>query len=85
MTGCGDCDIVRRHQTGGSDMATSIRLSPDDERRVALLAEQTGRSEAYYLREIVERGLEDMRTTTSRRMCWSASTKGKSKYTAPRM
>ena len=41
-------------------MATSIRLSPDDERRVALLAEQTGRSEAYYLREIVERGLEDI-------------------------
>ena len=41
-------------------MATSIQLSPDDERRVALLAKRTGRSEGYYLREIVERGLEDI-------------------------
>ena len=41
-------------------MATTIQLSPDDERRVASLARQTGRSERYYLREIVERGLEDI-------------------------
>ena len=41
-------------------MATSIQLSPDDERMVTLLAKRTGRSEGYYLREIVERGLEDI-------------------------
>lgn len=41
-------------------MATSIQLSPDDERMVTLLAKRTGRSEEYYLREIVERGLEDI-------------------------
>ncbi len=41
-------------------MATSIQLSPDAERRLAFLAAQTGRAEAYYLQEIVERGLEDI-------------------------
>ena len=41
-------------------MPTSIRLSPETERRLALLAAQTGRTKAYYLREMIERGLEDM-------------------------
>lgn len=41
-------------------MATSIRLAPDVERRIDFLASQTGRTKAYYLREIIERGLEDM-------------------------
>ncbi len=41
-------------------MATSIQFSPDDERMVTLLAKRTGRSEEYYLREIVERGLENI-------------------------
>ena len=41
-------------------MATSIRLSPETEKRLALLASQTGRTKAFYLREIIERGLEDM-------------------------
>lgn len=40
-------------------MATSIRLNSETEKRLALLAAQTGRSKAYYLREIIERGLED--------------------------
>jgi len=43
-----------------ADMATSIRLRPETEQRLDALAEQTGRSKAYYLREIIERGLEDM-------------------------
>ena len=41
-------------------MATSIRLSPETERRLDFLATQTGRTKAFYLREIIERGLEDM-------------------------
>ena len=41
-------------------MATSIRLSPETERRLAFLAEQTGRTKAFYLREIIDRGLEDI-------------------------
>ena len=41
-------------------MPTSIRLSPETERRLAVLAAQTGRTKAYYLREMIERGLEDM-------------------------
>jgi RHH-type rel operon transcriptional repressor/antitoxin RelB len=40
-------------------MATSIRLSPDMEHRLELLAERTGRAKAFYLREIIERGIED--------------------------
>jgi RHH-type rel operon transcriptional repressor/antitoxin RelB len=41
-------------------MATSIRLDPEIEQRLDFLAVQTGRSKAYYLREIIEQGLEDM-------------------------
>ncbi len=41
-------------------MATSIRLSPETERRLAFLTAQTGRTEAFYLREIIDRGLEDI-------------------------
>ena len=41
-------------------MATSIRLTPDIEQRLDLLAAQTGRTKAYYLRELIEQGLEDL-------------------------
>ncbi len=41
-------------------MATSIRLAPETEQRLDFLASQTGRSKAFYLRELIERGLEDM-------------------------
>ena len=41
-------------------MATSIRLSPETEQRLALLASQTGRTKAFYLCEIIDRGLEDI-------------------------
>ena len=41
-------------------MATSIQLTPDAERRLDLLASQTGRSKAYYLCELIERGLGDL-------------------------
>lgn len=41
-------------------MATSIRLAPETERRLELLASQTRRTKAFYLRELIERGLDDM-------------------------
>lgn len=41
-------------------MTTSIRLSPEVEKRLDYLAGQTGRTKAFYLREIIENGLDDM-------------------------
>jgi len=41
-------------------MATSIRLAPEMEKRLDFLAAQTGRTKAFYLRELIERGLEDL-------------------------
>ena len=41
-------------------MATSVRLSAETERRLAFLASQTGRTKAFYLREIIDRGLDDI-------------------------
>jgi RHH-type rel operon transcriptional repressor/antitoxin RelB len=41
-------------------MATSIRLDPAIEQRLDQLAAQTGRTKAYYLRELVTNGLQDL-------------------------
>ena len=41
-------------------MATSIRLDPAVEQRLDHLAAQTGRSKAYYLRELIANGLDDL-------------------------
>ena len=41
-------------------MATSIRLEPADEQRLDRLAQMTGRSKAYYLRELITDGLDDL-------------------------
>ena len=41
-------------------MATSIRLDPAVEQRLDFLLAQTGRTKAYYLREIIQNGLEEM-------------------------
>ena len=41
-------------------MATSIELTPDAEKRFDVLASQTGRSKDFYLRELIERGLEEL-------------------------
>jgi len=40
-------------------MATSIRLDPEIEMRLDRLADQTGRTKAYYLREIIQNGLDE--------------------------
>ena len=41
-------------------MATSVRLDPATERRLDELAARTGRTKAYYLRELVTQGLDDL-------------------------
>lgn len=41
-------------------MATSIRLSPEIEQRIDFLASETGRTKAYYLRQIIENGLAEI-------------------------
>ncbi len=41
-------------------MPTSVRLSPEAEQRLNFLASQTGRSKAFYLRELIESGLDDL-------------------------
>lgn len=41
-------------------MSTSIRLDSATEERLNQLAAQTGRTKAFYLRELVARGLDDM-------------------------
>lgn len=41
-------------------MPTSVRLDAEFEKRLDLLAKKTGRTKAYYLREIIERGIVEM-------------------------
>lgn len=41
-------------------MPVSIRLDPAIEQRLDHLAASTGRTKAYYLRELVTNGLEDL-------------------------
>ena len=41
-------------------MATSVRLDPAVEKRLDHLAAKTGRTKAYYLRELIASGLEDL-------------------------
>ena len=41
-------------------MAVSIRLAPEIEFRLDQLAAQTRRAKSYYLRELIEGGLDDL-------------------------
>jgi len=38
----------------------SIRLDPDIERRLSVLAKRTGRTKSYYARELIEGSIEDL-------------------------
>jgi RHH-type rel operon transcriptional repressor/antitoxin RelB len=42
------------------EMATSIRLAPEISERLDRLAARTGRTKAFYLREIIESGIGEM-------------------------
>jgi RHH-type rel operon transcriptional repressor/antitoxin RelB len=54
------CDTMNTYIHLGAFMATSIRLDPSIEQRLDHLASATGRTKAYYLRELVINGLEDL-------------------------
>jgi RHH-type rel operon transcriptional repressor/antitoxin RelB len=41
-------------------VATSIRLAPEIENRLDELARKTGRTKAFYLREIIEGGIAEV-------------------------
>jgi RHH-type transcriptional regulator, rel operon repressor / antitoxin RelB len=41
-------------------MATSIRLSPETEKRLDNLAAMTGRTKAFYIREMIESSIDDL-------------------------
>jgi RHH-type rel operon transcriptional repressor/antitoxin RelB len=41
-------------------MTTSVRLSTELEHRLDFLAARTGRTKAYYLRQIIENGLDEL-------------------------
>ncbi|SIT64900.1 RHH-type transcriptional regulator, rel operon repressor / antitoxin RelB [Burkholderia sp. b14] len=41
-------------------MSTSVRLTLETEQRLDYLASHTGRTKAYYLREIINRGIAEM-------------------------
>jgi RHH-type transcriptional regulator, rel operon repressor / antitoxin RelB len=41
-------------------MPTSIRLEPATEKRLDRLSARTGRTKAYYLRELIKNGIDDL-------------------------
>ncbi|HEY5881750.1 MAG TPA: ribbon-helix-helix protein, CopG family [Nakamurella sp.] len=41
-------------------MAISIRLTPEDDARLAELARRTGRSKSFYVREAIHEHLDDL-------------------------
>jgi RHH-type rel operon transcriptional repressor/antitoxin RelB len=44
----------------GVCMATTVRLEPGTEQRLDQLAQLTGRNKAFYLRQLIEGGLDDL-------------------------
>lgn len=41
-------------------MATSIRLPHELEKRLDFLAQQTGRTKAFYIRELIQENIDDL-------------------------
>lgn len=39
---------------------TSLRLDPDIEKRLSMLAAQTGRTKTYYIRQLLEEHLDEL-------------------------
>lgn len=55
-----DCDTLNTNIQLEYIVATSIRLATETEQRLDFLAAQTGRTKAFYLREVIERGIEEL-------------------------
>ena len=56
-----DCiQQVIQHALRFSDEGTKMQLDPETERRLDLLVSETGRSKAFYRRELTKRSLEDI-------------------------
>ena len=61
MLNCDDiCDTLNTDISQEVDMATSIRLDDEIEQRLERLSSETGRTKAFYLRELIERGIDDL-------------------------
>ena len=45
---------------GDGNMASTIQLAPEAEKRIDSLVARTGRSKEFFLGEIIKRGLEDI-------------------------
>ena len=41
-------------------MTTTIRLDPDIEQRLSFLAQETGRTRTFYLKQMIENGMDDL-------------------------
>lgn len=52
--------LASTYPANGDNMATSIRLPSGAEQRLDYLVSQAGRTKAFYLREIIYRGLDDV-------------------------
>jgi len=65
-------------------MPTSIRLSEKAEQRLEYLAAQTGRSKAFYLRQMIENGLDDLEDYYLAADVLERVRKGKKKFTLAR-
>ena len=48
------------YSDSNGSIPTSVRLSPEMETRLDRLAKGTGRTRAYYLRELIEQGIDDL-------------------------
>ena len=58
-------------------MEFTINLTPQIEQRLSDLVKQTGRTKEYYLRESIERGLEDVEDYYLAKMALERVRKGK--------
>lgn len=52
-----------RRKTGNASQVIAVRVEPAIEQRLRLLAEVTGRSQSFFLKQLIEQGLDAMEST----------------------